>query len=119
MLRVIGAGFPRTGTLSLKPALERLLGAPCYHGTELAHHLAHVPAWRDAIAGRPPVWETFLSGYAATADWPASMCWRELADAYPHALVLLSVRDSAATWWKSFDATRSRPSGSWSGARAT
>ena len=105
MLRVIGAGFPRTGTLSLKPALELLLGAPCYHGSELAMHLEHVPAWREAIAGRPTDWKTLLSGYAATADWPASMCWRELSRAFPDALVLLSVRDSAATWWKSFDAT--------------
>jgi hypothetical protein len=105
MLRVIGAGLPRTGTLSLKPALEQLLGAPCYHGTELGRKLEHVPIWREAIAGGLPVWDTLLSGYAGTADWPASLFWRELSEAYPDALVLLSVRDSAATWWKSFDAT--------------
>jgi hypothetical protein len=105
MLRVIGAGLPRTGTLSLKPALEQLLGAPCYHGTELARNLEQVRVWREALAGRPPAWETILSTYVATADWPASLCWRELSEAYPNALVLLSVRHSAATWWKSFEAT--------------
>ena len=68
MLRVIGAGLPRTGTLSLKPALEQLLGAPCYHGTELARNLDHVQVWRDALAGRPPAWETIFSRYVATAD---------------------------------------------------
>src|SRR5689334_16323918 len=105
MLRVIGAGFPRTGTLSLKPALEELLGAPCYHGTEAAQHLEHLPTWLEALHGRTPSWTEFLSGYAATADWPAAAFWRELSEAYPTALVLLSVRESATVWWKSFDST--------------
>ena len=84
-MRVIGAGLPRTGTLSLKPALERLLGGPCYHGNELARHLDHVPRWREAIAGRPPEWHALLSEFVATADWPAAACWRELSEAHPIA----------------------------------
>jgi hypothetical protein len=105
MLRVIGAGFPRTGTLSLKPALEELLGAPCYHGSEAAAHVEHMPTWLAAVHGQMPDWERFLTGYVATADWPAAAFWRPLSEAYPDALVLLSIRESAEAWWQSFDQT--------------
>jgi hypothetical protein len=105
-LRVIGAGLPRTGTTSLKTALERLLGQPCYHMLELLRgHLEHAPTWRNAMAGRPTDWDTFLGGYAAAVDWPASWMWRELALVYPDALVVLSRRDSAETWYHSVQRT--------------
>jgi hypothetical protein len=105
-LRVIGAGLPRTGTTSLKTALERLLGQPCYHMLELLQgHLEHAPIWRNAMAGRPTDWDTFLGGYAAAVDWPASWMWRELSLAYPDALVVLSRRDSAETWYHSVQRT--------------
>jgi hypothetical protein len=105
-LRVIGAGLPRTGTTSLKTALERLLGQPCYHMIELLQaHLEHAPIWREAMAGSPTDWNTFLGGYAAAVDWPASWMWRELALAYPDALVVLSRRDSAETWYHSMQRT--------------
>lgn len=103
-LRVIGAGLPRTGTATLKAALERLLGAPCYHMLELFEHPEHLPFWRDAATGAVD-WRTFFDGYAAAVDWPASQYWRELMDVYPDAPVLLSVRDSAQTWWRSAEAT--------------
>jgi hypothetical protein len=61
--------------------------------------------WRLAVAGGTPDWEELLNGYVATVDWPAAMFWRELSEAYPDALVLLSVRDSAETWFQSADAT--------------
>src|SRR5262249_12464531 len=41
----------------------------------------------------------------AAVDWPASAFWRELADANPDAVILLSTRDSAAKWWESADET--------------
>ncbi len=105
-LRVVGAGLPRTGTLSLKGALERLLGAPCYHMIEVFQHLDHAAVWRDALRGVYPDWEdTFLAGYAAAVDWPASRFWRQLSGAYPDAIVLLSQRDSAETWHRSMDKT--------------
>lgn len=104
-LRVIGAGFPRTGTMSLKAALERLLGGPCYHTSELFEHLEHTPLWRDALRGRTPDWETLFSGFVAGVDWPVGRFWRELTDRYPDALVLLSRRDTADTWHRSMDAT--------------
>ncbi len=117
MLRVIGAGVGRTGTLSLKVALERLLGAPCYHMAEVFAHQEHVPVWRDAARGKMPDWSALLGGYAAAVDWPASAFWPELVEAFPDALVLLSVRD-AESWWKSangtiFPATERAPSDLW------
>jgi hypothetical protein len=91
--------------LSLKPALEELLGGPCYHGTEAAQRLDDIPIWHEALRGRLPSWPTFLSGYVATVDWPASAFWRELSEAYPASFVLLSVRETATAWWESFDKT--------------
>lgn len=105
MLRVVGAGLGRTGTNSLKLALERLLGGPCYHMFEVLAHLDHVPTWRAAIRGEPVDWQPVLGGYVATVDWPAATCWRRLADANPDALVLLSSRADAQAWWRSADDT--------------
>ncbi|MFC5823254.1 sulfotransferase family protein [Nonomuraea insulae] len=104
-LRVVGAGFPRTGTTSLKAALERLLGAPCYHMRELFGRPDDAAVWRDAYAGVMPDWDRFLSEYAAGVDWPVSSFWRELSDTYPDALVLLSQRESAERWYQSMDQT--------------
>jgi Sulfotransferase domain len=104
-LRVVGAGFPRTGTKSLQQALKQILGGPCYHMVEVFEHLEHVPVWRDALRGRPPDWNEFLADYVAAVDWPASAFWRDLAEANPDALVVLSVRDDAETWWRSADQT--------------
>jgi hypothetical protein len=98
-LRVVGAGVGRTGTESLKMALERLLGGPCYHMVELFGRPDDVTRWRRAVDG-PADWDDLLAGYVAAVDWPASAFWRELSGAYPDALVLLSVRDVDA-WWTS------------------
>jgi hypothetical protein len=105
MLRVVGAGLPRTGTKSLKQALELLLGGRCYHMTELFQHPEDVPAWRAAIGGEEIDWSAFPPGSVAAVDWPASAFWRELADAHPEAVIVLSTRESAAQWWESCDAT--------------
>src|SRR5947208_7597684 len=104
-MRIIGAGLGRTGTHSLKLALERLLGAPCYHMMEVFEHLDHAPVWHAAIRGEQVDFQRVLEGYAATVDWPGAGVWRQLAAAYPEALVLLSTRRDAATWLKSARAT--------------
>jgi len=108
-LRVIGAGQARTGTTSLKLALEQLLGGPCYHMFEVFAHPAHVPVWHQAARGTLPDWQVFLDGYRAAVDLPAAAFWRELATASPGALIVLSVRDSAEQWWDSASATVLRP----------
>ena len=104
-LRVVGAGLGRTGTHSLMLALEQLLGGRCYHMAEVIERPDDVPVWHAAIGGEQPDWRTFLAAYEATVDWPACAFWRELAAANPGAIVLLSVRESAEAWWKSFEAT--------------
>lgn len=94
-LCVIGAGHGRTGTTSLKAALEILLGGPCYHMDELLAHPDHVETWRAVIGGDPADLATVVDGYAAAVDWPAGACWRELLDLAPDPIVVLSLRRSA------------------------
>jgi hypothetical protein len=106
MLRVIGAGLPRTGTMTLKNALETLLGAPCHHMIEVFDRgETDPPAFLVAAQGNPPDWDEVFAGYAAAVDWPASAFYAELAEEYPDAIVVLSRRDSFATWWKSANNT--------------
>ena len=100
-LRLIGAGLGRTGTASLKAALEVLLEAPCYHMLELFQHPEHVATWRAGAAGEPVDWDAALQDYAAAVDWPAAAFWRPLSDEHPDAVILLSTRDSSAAWWRS------------------
>src|SRR4051794_26153154 len=104
-LRVVGAGIGRTGTHSLKLALEQLLGAPCYHMLEVFEHPDAVPVWQDAIDDKPVDWDALMQGYAAGVDWPVGAFWRELSAKYPDAVILLSTRSSADAWWKSASET--------------
>lgn len=105
-LRSVGAGLPRTATSSLRLALEQLLGGRCYHMSVIPGHPFDLgDGWNRALAGDTPDWDELFTGYVAAVDWPASLFWRELSTAYPDALVLLSVRESAETWWHSADET--------------
>jgi Sulfotransferase domain len=105
-LRVIGAGLPRTGTSSLSKALERLVGGRCYHMSVVPGHPFDLGAdWDLALADGQPEWDKVFEGFTAAVDWPASQFWRELSVMYPDALILLSVRDNAETWWHSADET--------------
>lgn len=103
-MRIIGAGVGRTGTYSLKLALEKLLGGPCYHMMEVFEHPEHVTLWHSAASGQTVDWQQLFSGYAAGVDWPVCAFARELADVYPDAPVLLSVRDFEP-WWESASTT--------------
>jgi Sulfotransferase domain len=103
-LMVIGPAFGRTGTASLKLALEHLGFGPCHHMEEVFGHPEQVPFWQDAAAGRPADWETVFAGYRSQVDWPGAHWWRDLAAAFPAARVVLSVRPEEA-WYASFSAT--------------
>jgi hypothetical protein len=93
MLEVIGAGFGRTGTLSLKAALERLGFGPCHHMLELIDNPEDIRLWRKAARGESVDWDEIYRGYRSTVDWPGARFWRELAERYPAAKVILSTRD--------------------------
>lgn len=103
-LRVVGSGVGRTGTTSLKAALERLLDGPCYHMLECFARPDDPPRWHAAIDGDPVDWTSLLADYVATVDWPAASCWKQLAEANPDALILHSERP-AEDWYRSADAT--------------
>ena len=99
-LKVIGAGYGRTGTLSLKNALEHVGFRPCYHMTELFSKPGADEQWEAIARGKLVDWNTLFEGYQATVDWPACAVYKELMQAYPEAKVLLSVRDPDK-WYES------------------
>jgi len=99
-LEVVGAGVGRTGTNSLKVALEQLLGGPSHHMYEMFADPTQIPKWTAAIEGRDVDWAEVTAGYVAQVDWPGASFWPELAAANPDALVLLSVRDPEE-WYRS------------------
>jgi hypothetical protein len=84
-LKLIGAGLGRTGTLSIKLALEQLGLGPCYHMIELFMSCSHAPLWVRAAGGNPD-WDRIFNGYGATVDYPGCSFWRELAQFYPATL---------------------------------
>lgn len=95
-LEVIGAGFGRTGTLSIKIALERLGFGPCHHMYEVRAKPGGLKLWQDAMQGARIDWPWALSGFRSQVDWPGAAYWRQLAEAFPSARVILSVRDPDA-----------------------
>jgi hypothetical protein len=102
-LVLIGAGWGRTGTASLKLALEMLGLDPCYHMLEVIRNPDFVPLWMEVVAGRPD-WDRIFQGYRATVDFPACLHWRALASHWPDAKLLLSVRPSDV-WFESTQET--------------
>lgn len=107
-LRVIGPGFGRTGTSSMRAALERLGFAPCDHMVQNERHLERFPLWDEALrrklAGEPIDWRPLLTDFQAIVDWPGAYFWRELVAAHPAAKVVLTVRDPDR-WYDSIRAT--------------
>jgi hypothetical protein len=103
-LHVIGAGFGRTGTLSLKLALEQLGFAPCHHMEEVLKRPDQIAYWAAAASGRAVDWHAVFDEFRATVDWPSAHYWRELAAAFPDAKVILTTRP-AEKWWVSFSGT--------------
>src|SRR4051812_36710370 len=99
-IKMVGAGVGRTATHTQKVVLEQLIGGKCHHMIEVFDHPDEVPVWHQAALGNMPDWSTFLSGYTAIVDWPGGAFYEEVADAYPDAPVLLSVRDPDE-WYRS------------------
>ena len=106
-LEIIGSGFGRTGTASLKLALERLGFGPCHHMHEVLPDPPQVSNWQAVAAGKAVDWDTVFAGYRSQVDWPGAHVWRELAAHYPQAKVIHSVRPEES-WWRSFSTTIAR-----------
>lgn len=102
-LSIIGAGFGRTGTHSLKRALETLGLRPCYHMEEVIANPDHAPFWRAAADSEQVDWSAMLDPYRAIVDWPGVYFWRELARAYPTARLVLTVRDTGRWYQSAYD----------------
>ena len=125
-LKVIGAGLGRTGTSSLKLALEHLLGGPCFHFLEYRDHPELMPHWQE-LAGEVPLdtepqampeitvsqWQKVMPDYAACVDEPAAFYWLPLSRAFPEALFILSVRDTQS-WWTSMKVLLDHRAQEWS-----
>lgn len=92
-LRVIGAGFGRTGTTTLKWALEKLLGGPCHHMKEVFTSPRQLPLWAAKARGETVDLAALLDGYVASCDWPSAAYYAELAELFPAAKVVFTARD--------------------------
>jgi len=103
-LRVIGAGFGRTGTKSLKVALEELGFGKCYHMDEAMKNPRHFRRWAEIVEGGKADWDALFNGYQSGVDWPVSAYYKELSVAYPDAKVILTVREPER-WYESFSTT--------------
>ncbi|MEM1159635.1 MAG: sulfotransferase family protein [Pseudomonadota bacterium] len=103
-LKVIGAGFGRTGTESMKRALEILGLGPCHHMYEVLEDLDQYRLWQSVPDDPAPDWDRIYAGYGAAVDWPTVFYWRELAAHFPEAKILLTLRDPDS-WLRSFQNT--------------
>lgn len=103
-LEVIAAGLGRNATFTMKFALEKLGFGPCHHMVEVfADARRQVPLWIEAAGGNPD-WDAIFDGFRASSDYPSASFWRELADYYPEAKVVLTTRDPDS-WFESVSAT--------------
>lgn len=103
-LQVIGAGLGRTGTMSLKLALEQLGLGRCHHMMEVFAAPQTIDTWRRAGLGETVDWDALFEGFGAAVDWPAAEFYDQLAVKYPDAKIILTTRE-AEGWFKSTQAT--------------
>lgn len=103
-LEVIGAGYGRTGTESLRAALESLGFGPCHHMHVMRDHPEYFPVWQDFAVGKHKDWDALYEGFRAAVDFPTAAYWRELVSHFPKAKVILTTRDPEA-WYESATAS--------------
>ena len=103
-MKMIGVGFGRSGTMSIKQAFEDLGAGQCFHMIDLIRNPDKVGPWHDATIKGDVDFDAMFDGFDATIDWPGCTFWRELIDAYPDAPVLLNYRDFDG-WYRSMKNT--------------
>ena len=99
-LKVIGAGFGRTGTSSMKAALEQIGFGSCCHASDILFDDSKVRQWCQVVDGDDVNWDSIFEGYQSTVDWPASAFYVQQMNAFPQARVILTIRDPE-TWYRS------------------
>jgi Sulfotransferase domain len=100
-MKVIGAGFGRTGTMSLKVALQQLGFGPCLHMIDFLSGNPHLSdVFREAYDGKTTDWKAELAGWESAVDWPGCSFYKEFMKLFPDAPVVLNVRDPEG-WYKS------------------
>ena len=99
-LKIVGAVFGRTGTLSMKFALEELGFSACYHMIEVRKNPSHPKLWSEAKNKSKTDWSALFAGYQASVDWPSCNFWREQAKEFPDSKILLTLRDPSE-WYES------------------
>ncbi len=100
-LSVVGAGFGRTGTFTLRTALVQLGFGNCYHMADVFENQANARIWHDAVQGKSVDWESLFEGYKSAVDWPPCYFWQEFSELYPESKVILTHRDPKK-WYQSF-----------------
>lgn len=108
-LKIIGSGLGRTGTKSLHAALNRLGFGPTHHMFEMFQQQERMPLWIEAGKGRAD-WDAIFDGWSSAVDYPTAAFWREIADHYPQAKVIHTVRDPDE-WFDSTQETIFRADG--------
>ncbi|MEW1685875.1 sulfotransferase family protein [Streptomyces sp. NPDC093594] len=101
MLELVNAGLGRTGTTSLKAALDRLGLGPSFHMFDIVGDTERLQQWEGIVCdGAEPDWHAVFAGYRAAVDGPCALHYAALKDAFPHARTILTVRD-ADSWYRS------------------
>ncbi len=104
MIKLLNLSLGRTGTMSLKQALEDLGFGKCYHFSDMFHHPEHIEIWKSLARGESIDWEALFKGYQSSLYWTPSYDYQPLLDQYPDIKFILTVRDSDA-WYKSVSNT--------------
>ncbi|MFJ5156143.1 sulfotransferase family protein [Streptomyces sp. NPDC088353] len=101
MLKLINAGLGRTGTTSLKVALDRLGLGPSFHMFDIVGDAERLRQWERIVCdGESPDWSAVFDGYRSAVDGPCAVYYRQISEAFPDAKVILTVRD-AESWYRS------------------
>lgn len=101
LLKLINAGLGRTGTTSLKVALERLGYGPCLHMFDIIGSDERLQQWEKIVCdAQRPDWEAVFDGYTTAVDGPSAIYYREIMEAFPEAKIILTIRD-AERWYQS------------------
>jgi hypothetical protein len=103
-IQIIGAGFPRTGTTTLKQALQILGYNDTYHFKDLIANSEKLRHWQELEDHGKTDFNRLFEGFKATVDFPGYPYYKILMNQYPEAKVILTTRD-VDKWYESTSKT--------------